>query len=188
MWATQVTSVKIGFPDGHDLLVDRQAALESLLQGNHQSIEDLQELIVLESETRIKEILRLYQYQPFLQAKIAGELMAEYVLVGKDRHGFVGTRAFILAVSQPREGSFEVRSITKPLHNGEVIDYSQGEITYLNGTGRSNVIANMLVRLQQHALRASAFQNQAFAPPFVIMDVTSHSKSYLYGPGSCPAV
>jgi hypothetical protein len=185
MRATQAVSMTLKWPNGRTETIDFDAAINDRIRDLDQPIGRLQEILVQDVQERIRAILQLYKPEDPDRADIARDLVSEYVIVGREHNGFLGVRAFTLQIVDPQSITFEVRDITVKLRNDEVIDYTQGEINTINAHGYKAVRAAIYARLQSHNEVAQSLGNKAFAPPYLVMDVTHSRRSYLSDPGPC---
>jgi len=165
LWATQATSMTLIWPDGHKETVDFEAAINSRIRDVDEPIDVLQEILVQDAEDRIRAMLQHYKATDLNRTDIASDLVSEYVIVGRERNGFIGVRAFTLEVSDLRSITFKVREITSKLHEGEIIDYSQGEVNTSHAHGQKALLAAIDARLQNDNEVALGFGNKAFSPP-----------------------
>lgn len=185
MWATQASSMTMKWPTGRTETVDFEASLNDQLRESDEPIDTLKEMLVQNAEERIRSILQLYKETDPDRGDVARDLVSEYVIVGRERDGFLGVRAFTLEVDNPQSITFEVQDITSKLHDGEVIDYTEGEVNVGHARGVKAVRAAVYARLQQHSEEALRFGNKAFSPPYLVMDITRSGRSYLSDPGPC---
>lgn len=185
MWATQAASMTLIWPNGRTETVDFEAAINNRIRNTDEPIDLLKEILVQDVEERIRAILQRYNETDPARFSIARNLVSEYVIVGREHNGFLGVRAFTLEVVDPQKMTFEVQDITSKLHNGEVIDYTQGEVNTSKAHGQNGVRAAVYARLQSHNEAARSFGNKAFSPPYLVMDVTRYGRSYLSDPGPC---
>jgi len=185
MWATESSSMTLKWPDGHTRSVDFELALNNLMRDTDEPIEVLKERLIQDTERLIRGLLNSYSATDPDRVDMAGDLVSEYVLVGRERNGFLGVRAFTLDVSNPRSVTFDVQDIARKLHNGEVIDYSTREVTVIKAHGTKGVRAALYSQLQTHSRIAGILGNKAFSPPYLVMDVSRSGRSYLSGPGPC---
>lgn len=185
MWATQAASMTLKWPDGRAETVDFEAAMNKRVRDIDEPIDVLKEILVQVAEERIHAILQLYKEADPDRVDIARDLVSEYVIVGREHNGFLGVRAFTLAVADPQSITFQVEDITSKLHDNQIIDYTQGEIDTSNAHGQKAVRAALYARLQKHNQAAQSFGNKSFSPPYLVMDVTRSGRSYLSDPGPC---
>lgn len=185
MWATQASSMTLKYKDGRRKSVDFEAALNNLISDVNEPIDVLKEDLVQDTEKRIRGLLDSYEKTDLDRVDLASFLANEYVIVGRENNGFLGVRAFTLYVADPLSVTFEVSDITSKLHNGEVIDYSTGEVNISKAHGPKGVRAALYARLQSHDKVAQRLGNKAFSPPYLVMDVTHSGRSYLSDPGPC---
>jgi hypothetical protein len=185
MWATQAASRTLTWPNGRTETVDFNAAINNRISDADQPIGILKELLVQDAEEHIRAILQLYKKSDLARVDIARDLVSEYVIVGREHNGFLGVRAFTLDVVDPHSITFQIHDITSKLHDGEIIDYTQGEVNTSNAHGPKAIRAAIYARLQSHNEAAQSLRNKAFAPPYLVMDVTRSGRSYLSDPGPC---
>ena len=185
MRATQAASMTFTWPNGRVEIIDFDAAINDRIRDLDEPIGRLKEILVQDFQERIRTILQRYKPLDPDRADIASNLVSEYVIVGREHNGFLGVRAFTLQVANPQGITFEVLDITRKLRDGEVIDYSQGEINTIKAHGQKGVRAVVYARLQSHNEVAQSLGNKAFAPPYLVMDVTHSRRLYLSGPGPC---
>lgn len=185
MWATQASSMTLKYKDGRTKSVDFEAALNNLIRDVNEPVDVLKEELVQDTEERIRGLMDSYEKTDPDRVALASLLANEYVIVGRKHNGFLGVRAFTLYVADPQSVTFEVSDITSKLHNGEVIDYSTGEVNISRAHGQKGVRAALYTRLQSHDKVAQGFGNKAFSPPYLVMDVTHSGRFYLSGPGPC---
>lgn len=185
MQATQASSMIFTWPDGRTETIDFEAAMNDRIRDLDEPINRLKEILIQDAQERIRATLQHYKPSDPARADMARELVSEYVIVGRERNGFLGVRAFILEVDDPQSITFEVRDITEKLHNDEIIDYTQGKITKMNVHGQKAVHTAVYARLQRWNKEARSFGNKAFSPPYLIMDITHSGRTYLSDPGPC---
>jgi hypothetical protein len=185
MWATQASSMTLIWPDGSTKSVDSHDALNNLIRNANEPLDVLKEMLVQDTEKRIRGLLDSYKAKDPDRFAVARDLVSEYVIVGKEHNGFLGVRVFTLDIADPQAVTFEVHDITIKLHNGEVIDYSNRDINIIKAHGPKGVRAALYAQLQSHDKAAQSFGNKAFAPPYLVYDVTRAGGSYLSDPGPC---
>lgn len=185
MEATQASSMIFTWPDGHTETIDFEAAMNDRIKDLDEPIDRLKEILLQDAEEHIRSALQHYKPADSARADMARDLVSEYVIVGKERNGFLGVRAFTLEVVDPQSITFGVQDMTAKLHNGEVIDYTEGEVTTINAHGKKAVRAAVYARLQRWNKEAQGLGNKAFSPPYLTMDITHSGRSYLSDPGPC---
>jgi len=185
MRATQAASMIFTWPNGRVETIDFDAAINDRIRDLDEPIGRLKEILVQDVQERTRAILQRYQPLDPDRADIARDLVSEYVIVGREHNGFLGVRAFTLQVVEPQSITFEVQDITRKLRDGEVIDYSQGEINTIKTHSQKAVRAAVYARLQSHNEVAQSLGNKAFSPPYLVVDVTHSGRSYLSDPGPC---
>jgi hypothetical protein len=177
MWATQASSMTLIWPDGRTESVDFEAALNNLIKNANESSDVLMEMLVQDTQKRIRGLLDSYKETNLDRVDVARDLVSEYLIVGKGHDGFLGVTAFTLDVADPQSVTFEVHDITSKLHNGEVIDYSNRDIHISKAHGRKGVRAALYAQLQSDDKIAQSFGNKAFSPPYLVMDITRSGRS-----------
>ena len=185
MRATQAASMALTWPDGHTKIIDFDEALDERLKGLDEPIGTLKDILIQDVQDRIRALLQLYRPAGPDRVDIANDLASEYVIVGKERNGFLGVRAFTLEIGDPEHITFQVRDSSEKLHDGQVIDFTQGESTVFDVHGAKAVKDAVYARLQEHNESGQRFGNKSFSPPYLIVDVTHSSRSFLSNPGPC---
>lgn len=185
LWATQASSMTLMWPDGRTKFVDFDASLNNLIRNADEPLDVLKEMLVQDSEKRIRGLLDSYKATDPGRFAVARDLVSEYVIVGKEHDGFLGVRAFTLDIADPQSVTFEVHDITSKLRNGEVIDYSNRDINIIKAHGPKGVRAALYAQLQSDNESAQKFGNKAFSPPYLVFDVSRTGRSYLSDPGPC---
>lgn len=185
MRATQAASAKFTWPDGHAETVDFDAALNDRIRDLDEPVDRLKDILVQDAEQHIRAALELYKAEDPKRIDIAHDLVSEYVIVGREHNGFLGVRAFTLEVVNPRAITFRVSDLAGKLHDGEVVDYTEGERKANNARGMKDVRATIDNILQNHNEAAQHFGNKSFSPPYLVMDVTHSDRRFLTDPGPC---
>ncbi len=185
LWATQAASMTLKWPNGRAETVDFEAAMNNRIRDIDQPVDALKEILIQNAEERIRAILQLYKETDPDRADIARDLVSEYVIVGRERNGFLGVRAFTLKILDPQSITFQVEDITTRLHDNQIIDYTQGEIDTGSAHGQKAIRAAIEARLQKHNEVAQSYGNKSFSPPYLVMDITRSGRSYLSDPGPC---
>jgi len=185
LWATQAASITLSWPNGRTETVDFESALNDKIKDVDEPIDTLKDILIRDAEERIRTLLLHYRASGFDRAVVARDLQSEYVIVGREHNGFIGVRAFTLEVADPQNVLFKVQDVTRRIHNGEVIDYSQGEVNIFTAGDRKAVRSVLYDSLRQRDTVAQAAGNKAFSPPFLVMDVTRSSRTFLSDAGPC---
>lgn len=185
MRAIQASSITFEWPDGRKELLDFDASLDKRVKDLDAPVDTLKTILLNDAEDQIRYALKHYKPEGFARLSLARELDSEYVIVGKESNGFTGIRAFAVRVDDPRLLTFTVNDLDGKLHKGDVADYSEGELHITRSHGRLAIQTALRARLDARNEEAHASGNMAFAPPYLIMDITHSSRSYLSDPGPC---
>ena len=185
MRATQAASMTLTWPDGRTKTIDFDAALNDRIRDLDEPIGTLKDILIQDVQERIRAILQLYKPADPDRADIAHDLVSEYVIVGREHNGFLGVRVFTLEIADPKTITFQVQDLTEKLHDGEVIDYTQGEINAAKVGSKKAVLEALYARLQSHNEAAQSLGNKSFSPPYLVMDIARTGRSYLSDPGPC---
>jgi hypothetical protein len=185
MRAIQASSITFEWPDGRKELLDFDASLDKRVKDFDAPVGSLKTVLLNDAEDQIRYALEHYRPEGFERFLLARDLEREYVIVGKESNGFIGIRAFAVRVADPRLLTFTVNDLDVKLHKGEVADFSEGEIHITRSHGRLAIQTALLARLDARNEEARSKGNISFAPPFLLMDITHSTRSYLSDPGPC---
>ena len=185
MRATQAASMTFIWPDGHVELIDFDAELNERIKEIDETVDRIKEILIVDSERRIISILQRYKPASRQRREIARDLISEYVIVGKERNGFLGVRAFTLEVLNPSEITFDVQELPNSIRNGQIIDYSEGDIAIHEPESSKAMVETIASILQNRNRSAEVSGNNAFSPPYQIMKLTHTGLHFLSDAGPC---
>jgi len=185
MRATQAASVKFIWPDGRIERIDFDEELDGSIQNMEGPLDLIETHIIEEAERRIVSVLERYEPMSGARRALSQDLISEYVIAGRERNGFLGIRAFTIRVSNPETITFDVHDLPSTIRNKQIVDYSEEDVAIYKPVGSqspSELISSILL---DRTRSAKASGNEAFSPPYVLVEVSRSGFRFLTATGPC---
>ena len=88
----------------------------------------------------------------------------------------------------PSDMTFEVRDLNEAVRNGQVVDYSEGEVVAHERGVSEGIVDVIYTVLQNRTESAERVMNKAFSPPYLVMKVTHSGRRFISAAGPCHAM